>query len=874
MPSLRTLLSTSTLLPLLALPGVASEGDSSFVWYRKAGSDAPQKQQDIDVAIEAPDLQKFFGLYCIECHGPDFDEGDFRVDELPNRVSNEFELQRWQDVYDVLNSGYMPPKRETQPTQQHLLYALENLHSFMGESVDHLAIGENQKLRRLNRREYQNTIHDLLGVMVPMADIPEDNAVGDFDTNAEALTLSPSQLLSYLEIGRSTLDKSLPENFKEWEAFFTPPDSVVLQGEDMRQQDLRRNKNAIRNMQAKYRKVQARLDAGATFEDLSKEKGTGDARSFSRQHRVLGRKAFNNGWIHYDKIPNSKTTAPLVPVGNGLDELNLKKFRESPPGHYIMKVRASRIHRSGAAPELVLSRAKGVQGRAEVTHQGSGYGEYTFRIYLDPEDTRDITLSCELPLSNAQTSGLLSKLSQGKAMGIYVDEVELVGPYFDSQSQQTLKSVFENTNPFKLTDEQARLAIRKFASIAFRRQPVSVNYINELMELYQKELTRLRGKRKQASTLEAMKLPMSVILASPSFIYLSENYSSNWISDRDLAVRLSYFLWGGPPDAELWKLVYNETLHIPGVLVQSIDRMISHYRFERFINGFTNQWLELDRMDILEIDRKKYPNYDGFTKESAKREPQEFVKFVFQNDLPLTDLIDSDYAIINPPLARFYGLPEPEGSGFQQVRLPFDSVRGGLLTQSAVLTLNSNGDRPSAVDRGAYILRKFLDWRHLEPPPNVPQLAIDGGNKIHTVREALSLHASMPQCMTCHQHIDPLGYGLENFDTVGKWRNSEKIVSPTDLSQMVEAPIDSMGSMPGGKRRFNGVEGLKTELMKDRDLLVRSLAKSMYSYSLGRASNPTDGQVIDHIVQYVVSRNYSARALIHAVVASRNFQSH
>ncbi len=322
-----------------------------------------------------------------------------------------------------------------------------------------------------------------------------------------------------------------------------------------------------------------------------------------------------------------------------------------------------------------------------------------------------------------------------------------------------------------------------------------------------------------------------------------------------------------------------------------MNRLLDSPRSDVFIETFANQWLELDRLDSIDPEGTKSSNYDDAVHRHSHREVIETLRTLLDDNLPVSDLLDSRYVVVNVLLANFYGLDGVSGDKFRKIALPADSPRGGLLGQSAILTLTGTGVRTSPVERGAYVLRKLL---HRPPPPapaNVPMLDEESVGK-RAIRDTLSLHQSAPQCASCHRRIDPLGFALENFDPVGQWRTSVWSVVPDATEQgkkkrskskkgnaekeiKITAPVEfsiiSKGVMPDGVRRFEGPMELKQRLHEDRESFLRGLTEAIMTYGLGRSIAFADHPCVDEIVASTIQHNYQLRTLIQEIVRSEAF---
>jgi hypothetical protein len=407
-------------------------------------------------------------------------------------------------------------------------------------------------------------------------------------------------------------------------------------------------------------------------------------------------------------------------------------------------------------------------------------------------------------------------------------------------------------------DSVARLLISDFASKAFRR-PVTPEYVDRLMTVYAKS----RGHNLDHET--AVGNMILAVLISPRFLSRAEQIQPDaegpyLVDDYDLASRLSYFLWSSPPDQELLDLAGKAALNEPEMLRLQVQRMLKDERSERFAENFFGQWLGLRQLDHQQPDRTAFPDFDDALKQDFKSEVNLLISEIIQADHSLLNLIDSDFTYVNQRLADFYGLPNAEGTEMRRVKL-HDRRRGGVLTTAAILMLQSDPTRTNVPRRGNFLAGTLLGDAPPPPPPNVPQLedSLDG-DQPQTLRQALEAHRANPQCATCHDKIDPLGFAFENYDAIGRWRDLEG-----------ELAIDASGTLPEGQS-FNGPEELKTLLLHRRRDFLRTLTEHMLIYALGRGLIPSDECVVRNALTAGAENGDRCSAIVTAIVLSYPFR--
>ena len=459
---------------------------------------------------------------------------------------------------------------------------------------------------------------------------------------------------------------------------------------------------------------------------------------------------------------------------------------------------------------------------------------------------------------------------------IWIDWIEWEGPIVDEWPPSSHVELLGDNDP------DTRDIIQRFAERAFRGKPVQAEYIESLVGLYQ-------TKRDEGESFEvAIKTPLSVVLASPSFLYLSEPVTrppetsenkelpdsesqTTQVTPIELASRLSYFLWSGPPDAELLELATSGELTKPAVLAPQVNRMLADERAREFISGFTHQWLHMERLDFFQFNYRLYSEFDDSVKAAARQEVYETILMMLRRNRPVGELLKSDTVVINDLLADFYGFDGVRGPQFREVKVPTDQPRGGLLGMAAILAMGSDGERSSPVERGAWVMRTLL---HDPPPPapaNVPQLSRHAG-KLLSARELLTAHMEEPQCYQCHRKIDPIGFGLEHFDAVGKWRETEytEIAVNNRVRKSKEHPIDATGQLPDGTQ-FDGFFELRDSVADREEAFARGLIEHLIEYALGRPFGFSDKELAESILATSKQQQLTMRSMIHAIVQSEAF---
>jgi cytochrome c551/c552 len=436
-----------------------------------------------------------------------------------------------------------------------------------------------------------------------------------------------------------------------------------------------------------------------------------------------------------------------------------------------------------------------------------------------------------------------------------VDYFEVLGPY-SPKPQPTpdgYKKVFVCAQH---NDSCVRADLENLASLAWRRPAAPA------------EVTKLAGYVKMAEADgepfdKAMEVGVEAVLVSPYFLYRMERDpapgTEHRISDYELASRLSYFLWSSMPDAELFRLARENRLHEPAVLAAQVSRMMKDLKSDALVDNFGGQWLQTRNLDRIKPDPDKFGAFTPDLRKAMKMETQLFFSYIMRYDRSILDFLSAKYTFVNEPLAKLYGLPNVKGDNFRMVDLT-GTPRVGILTQGSVLTVSSYPTRTSPVIRGKWILENVLNTPPPPPPPNVPSLKEAEAGSAMSVRQSLEKHRQDPVCASCHSRMDPLGFGLENFDAIGRYRTVDG-----------KFPIDASGTLPSGKS-FENAEGLIKILQDDKEAFTRCLVEKMMTFALGRGLERYDRPVVSAIANKVAGDQYKFSTLVMAIVTSAPFE--
>jgi mono/diheme cytochrome c family protein len=825
-------------------------GDEPIGLPQKTNPSSPE------TATFAATLKPFLKTYCVGCHGAKLQKGDRRFDTLAVEIFNDNALVDYQDILDQLNLSEMPPHKAKQPSDDERREVVRRLTNRIKRyHQEHKASGGQTVLRRLNAREYRNTIRDLLDLNMtifdPTSPFPKDQTTEQLDNIGDTLVTSGFLLARHLEAAELAIDKALLPLEK-------PPVQTWVFRDGFRQQpeidQVHRRTNTFKHMTL-YDVVGADKHEGAYGPILAFKKGV----PFDGIYEIRLKAEAVNRLHPYD--PKFLGTDPSEPLRLGIVS-----------GDYL----AGQLHKPQPVEPLLAEMDLADESKW-----------YTVRVWLDAGFTPRFTFRNGLMDARTLWSRLLRKYPEkfpkrtrpgivearynaiafGKLPQIHIHEIEIEGPFFDTWPTASQRAILGDDceqilDSGSLTKEFTRELLITLLSKAYRR-PARVEDVDRIMQVVD---TRQQAGR---SPLEAYTDGLKAVLCSPNFLYMEEptrttklerDRTEPRLSATALASRLSYFLWSSMPDQTLRELAASKTLQQPKVLAAQVNRMLQDEKSDAFIDGFLGSWLNLRDLDSTPPDRNKFRAFYHYDLGTAmRRETHLFMRHLIDKNLGLVHFLDSSFTFVNKPLATLYGMTPPKGHEFQQIKLK-DRRRGGLLGQASILTVTANGIDTSPVVRGVWILENILGTPPSSPPPDVEPLEPDiRGAK--TIRDQLEKHRNVASCYDCHRKIDPLGFALENFDPIGKWRDSYSR----------QAKIDASGVMPNGEA-FGDIEGLKRILVKNKDQFARALTEKLLAYATGRQLTPAARPHIDQILTQLRKHKYRFRDLIHLIVISEPFR--
>ena len=785
-------------------------------------------------ACAAEPFEAFLTAHCLRCHGPEKEKGDLRIDRLSRDFKFGADTHHWAEMIEQVNSGQMPPKKEKQPTQAEIAAFVTSLDARIKEGrAARMAARPAVAHYRLSRKEYQNTVYDLLGVRYDPAkpgELNEDTRWHGFERIGSELSLSPSHVDRYYRAAGTVLDRAFP---------------------------------AASSEARKVRKTAAELRYGGG-KDLQP---------------VL------------DRFGIKRPLRQLLYPGNVQSALSPNWFGRIGPEHsglYKVRLQASGIRPPGGqTAHLSIGKRTGeetVDGLIEfdLTAPEDKPQVYEFEVFLEMPMTLEFcvvatdvvdrragaafrnalggrsymfTHSSETFLLNPNAPQMFDDKGNGLFSTVLLDWIEWEGPLVSDAEKARRNGVFP---PEDATPEVVAEHLQRFAERAWRRA-VKPEELADYLKAFRAE--RDAGEK----LASAYRGALQAVLTSRNFLYLVEGepVARERLTDPELASRLSYFLWSSMPDDALLTAARGGQLSGANLKAQ-VDRILADGRIQRFVDDFARQWLQLHRVGMFPPDKKLYPNYDAWLETSMKAEPVEFFRELLTRNLPVDGFLDSDWTVANARLCDFYGLPEPKSGGFQRVSLKPEHRRGGLLTMGAVLGLTSDGTRHRPVHRGVWVSEVIFGKTPPPPPANVPAIEPPTPQSPKaTLRQKIEAHRNNANCAACHAKIDPLGLAWDNYDAIGQWRTHEQIAAGTGNNPV----IDPAGALPDG-REFKDAAGFKQLLLQDRDAVARAFIEHLCTYALRRVLTYDDQEDLKTIQAEAKKGGYRLKDTIAAVAMS------
>ena len=753
--------------------------------------------------------------FCYECHNTTDWAGGAAFDAMSfDTLAGDAKV--WESAVRKLRAGFMPPPgAKSRPDAQ----SVQGLINFLETRLDAAQVAPaagRVPLRRMNQREYANAVRDLLDLTLDVsALLPPDARKDGFDNDATHLQVSPTYLEQYLSAARNVAQQAMGD----------PKAKAVA--------------TTYGNLGDMVIALAAEGLDGSGSQLIHKEGmpfGTRGGISFLHDFPVAGEYSLTIGDVASGRqIPRMEFENTLVAlldgreffrttVGGNVDQKAIDQTQEKAVEEINARVRDIRFH------------APAGQHRIAVT--------YLKRANIESEE--------RFPAESPEG---------GEARQMFLSALRVRGPMradgaLDSASRQKI-FLCRPTQPAD-EPECARRIVGTLAQRAFRR-PVTDAMLQPLLGFYETG--------RAASFDTGIRDALAAILASPYFLYRAEGgdaTGARTLNDIELASRLSFFLWGSIPDDELLQVAMRGELARPANLEAQVRRMLADERATSLTRDFAFQWLNMGKMEEIVPDERLFANASGplDARPFMRRELELFVDSVLRSEQPVTALLTADYTFLNEPLAMLYGITTVKGGQFRRVALGADTKRYGLLGKGAVLMATAYPNRTAPVLRGAWILERVLGTPAAQPPPNVGILQDEVRGKPATMRERFEIHSRNPSCFACHGVMDPLGFALENFDTVGQFRARDSDTG---------GEVDSSGVLPDGTK-INGPDDLRAALASRPAQFAQTVTEHLMTYALGRPVDYRDMPVVRQIVRNAARENYRFASIVTQVVASDAFR--
>ena len=760
--------------------------------------------------------------YCVFCHSQELQTGGLILEGIDlENVGPQAEM--WEKVWHMVRTGQMPPPEMPRPDTATLTAMISWLEARLDDAAAADPNPGKVGIHRLNRTEYANAIRDLLGVEIDAAALLlSDEADEGFDNIAESLTISPAHLERYLSAARTISRLAVGDP-----AMGAVPSSKLHQLPVFLNQDVR----------------------------VTEDQPFGSRGGLAVHHNFE-----LDGKYTIKVLLRRQIYSYIV----GLRDPQLLDVR-------IDGKRVARFTVGGEGSERGLA--------APLTWAGEIRGDIEWENYVH---TADAALEARVPVqAGARTVSVsfvrqpreLEDLQQPKSLGfgfmsdqLYdglaaIESVGITGPFDAEGPGDTLsrRRIFV-CHPTAPADEPscARTILSSLARRAYRR-PVTDAEVETLFDFYDRGRSAGGFEAGIQTAIERLLVSLNFLLrvddpppgAAPGRAY--------HISDLDLASRLSFFLWSSIPDDELLDLASRGELSQPAVLDQQVRRMLTDAKSKTLVVNFASQWLGFGKARAWQPDSDRFFEFDENLRNAFLKETELFVDSQLRADGSVFDLLTADYTFVNERLAEHYGIPGIQGERLRRVTID-DGVRGGLLGQGSILMVTSYPDRTAPVVRGRWMLENILGMPPPPPPETVPDLVeTDSAGRVLTMREQMELHRASPECASCHIRMDPLGFALESFDAVGRWRTTAN-----------GAPIDASSVFADGTP-IDGVAGIRRLLLAHREDFVRTFTAKLLTYALGRGVEYYDNPAIRKILRDAASTDYRWSSIIRGIVGSEPF---
>ncbi len=770
-------------------------------------------------------VRPFLVQTCYACHSRKLNTGGLNLETYSTPDSILKDREKWELVLNKLRTGEMPPRGVPRPSETGVKIVEKWIQGeFNRADASAKPFAGRVTARRLNRAEYNNTVRDLLGVDFKPADhFPQDDSGYGFDNIGDALSLSPVLMEKYLAAAEKVVHAAI------FGADQLAPTVVRHQPAYREGTDGGNNSRFLANLHYTITDYDVTgLTLGSALHAIHSFPVEGDYefRVDPEGNRPRPSDPFPVVvWI--DGKQTARVDFEATTNSTGMEGLDKIVMAHVPAGEHWVAVSPLRLYEGLPAKYGGLKPTSQLELIAGPLAAGSG------RRADRPPSITDVSFR--------------------------VNFVEISGPFNPNTkpSLESLKKIFVCSED---TPACERRILTQLAHRAWRR-PVTTQEIDRLLKLVSDD--RKRG----ASFDQSIAVAAEAMLVSPNFLFRIESDPKpgpngdpeHQISQYELASRLSYFLWSSMPDDELLRAAEQKTLRHPAVLNRQVRRMLKDPKAKALVENFGGQWLQFRALESVRPDPVRFMAFNDYVRLSMRHETTLFFENLLKNDGSILDFLNGKYSFLNEKLAQYYGIPGVKGPEFRKVDLTGGS-RGGVLMQASVLTASSYATRTSVVLRGKWVLENLLNAPVPPPPASVPALDETAVGTSMSLRQQMEKHRSNAICASCHARMDPIGFGLENFDAIGRWRTEDG-----------KFPIDASGTLPDG-RSFTGPEELRQILVADRDAFTVGLTGKMLIYALGRGVEASDKPTVNAIARQVAQDRYRISSLVLGIVKSTPFQ--
>jgi hypothetical protein len=734
--------------------------------------------------------------YCVVCHSRELKTAGLNLEDVDTANLEENGIV-WEKMLRKLRNREMPPAGMPRPEPETYAALINFIDTERNRLAEEKPNPGRPTLRRLNRAEYANAVRELLALEIDSAEmLPADDIGYGFDNIGDVLSVSPLLMERYLSAA-----------------------------------------GRISRMAIGDTSLPPQFQTYAVPRGLVQDDRLSDSMPFGSRGGSSIR--------HHFPVDGEYVISVKLQTGRYDQILGLEREHK-----LDIRLDGERLGRFTIAPDP----------RAGALVHGAGENPDSHLEARIPVKAGMRTITATFLKDTIVPEGIALD-DRDTAFFEGVGSISVAGPY-NVQGPGTTPSrekIFV-CKPVAASEEEAcaEKIITALARRAYRR-PVSGNDMPQLMKLYRQGAERdgFEG---------GIRLALQKILVSPEFLFLVELDPENAapgsvhrVSDLELASRLSFFLWSSIPDEELLQAAERGELKNEAVLEQQVRRMLADSRSEALVSNFAGQWLFLRNIARIQPDPASFPNFDDNLRDALRKETELLIASTLREDTSVAGLLDTDYTFINERLAAHYGIEGVYGNEFRRVSVS-DEKRRGLLGQASILTVTSYPNRTAPTIRGKWVLEQLLGTPPPPPPPNVPSLKENDTTRAMTMRQRMEQHRANPACAVCHRMMDPLGFALENFDGLGRWRDT-----------IGAAPIDTSGVLPDGTS-FNGPGGLREVLMGKKDLFVETFTERLLTYALGRGVEAYDRPTVRKIMREAAENDHRWSSIILGIVKSTPFQ--